>query len=96
MFLQRGLIGPRWRKVVAVPEAAVTDLCSPDDGFDGHPKHVESGFSVNKYMRTVASCWILLTFWLPVDFKQNQCNKGLVTSDIHFVKSRLRGDIFRF
>ena len=32
---------PRWRKVFAVPEAAVTALCSPDDGCDGHPKHVE-------------------------------------------------------
>ena len=45
-FLQRGLIRPRWRKVVAqilwpVPEAAVTVLCTPDDGCDGHPKHVE-------------------------------------------------------
>jgi len=75
-FLQRGLIGPRWRKVVTrirdmtctrscsysflyswlshvggrllhryviwrVPEAAVTVLCTPDDGCYGHPKHVE-------------------------------------------------------
>ena len=46
-FLQRGLIRPRWRKVVAllrnepVPEAAVTVLCTPDDGCDGHLKHVE-------------------------------------------------------
>ena len=39
-FLQRGQILPRWRKV-AVPEAAVTVLCTPDDGCDGHPKHVE-------------------------------------------------------
>jgi len=44
-FLQRGLIRPRWRKVVAqilwlVPEAAVKILCTPDDGCDGHPKHV--------------------------------------------------------
>ena len=44
-FLQRGLIRPRWRKVVApllwpVPEAAVTVSCT-DDGRDGHPKHVE-------------------------------------------------------
>ena len=31
--LQRGL--------KAVPEAAVTVLCTPDDGFDVHPKHVE-------------------------------------------------------
>ena len=41
IFLQRGLIRPRWRKVVAVPEAAVTVLCTPDDGCDGHPKYVE-------------------------------------------------------
>ena len=66
IFLQRGLIRPRWRKVVAklllrpVPEAAVTVLFSPDDGCNGYPKHVESDFAVNKYLRTVASCWILL------------------------------------
>ena len=24
-----------------VPEAAITVLCAPDDGCDGHPKHVE-------------------------------------------------------
>ena len=51
-FLQRGLIRPLWRKVVAqilwpVPEAAVTVLCSPDNECDGHPKHVESDFAVN-------------------------------------------------
>ena len=44
-FLQRGP-WPRWRKAVVqilwpVPEAAVTVLCTPDDGCDGHPKHVE-------------------------------------------------------
>ena len=44
-FLQRGQ-RPRWRKVVAqilwpVPEAAVTVLCTPDDGCDAHRKHVE-------------------------------------------------------
>jgi hypothetical protein len=26
---------------VPVPEAAVTVLCTPDDGCDGHPKYVE-------------------------------------------------------
>ena len=36
----------RWRKIVAltlwpVPEAVVTVWCTPDDGCDGHPKHVE-------------------------------------------------------
>jgi len=46
-FLQSGLIRPHWKKVVVmlllwpVPEAAVTILCTPDDGCDGHPKHVE-------------------------------------------------------
>ena len=45
-FLQRDHIWPRWRKAVAqilwpVPEAAVTVLCIPDDGRNGHPKHVE-------------------------------------------------------
>ena len=56
---------PCWRKVVAqilwpVPEAAVTVLCTPDNGCEWHPKHVESDFAVNKYLHTVASCWILL------------------------------------
>ena len=64
-FLQRGQIWPWWRKVVAqilwpIPEAAVTILCTPDDGCNGHPKHVESDFAVNKYLHTVASSWILL------------------------------------
>ena len=45
-FRQRGLIRERWRKVVAltlwpVPEAAFTVWCTPDEGFDRHPKHVE-------------------------------------------------------
>jgi len=44
-FMQRGPRS-RWRKVVAqilwpVPEAAVKVLCTPHDGCDGHPKHVE-------------------------------------------------------
>ena len=45
-FLQRGLIRPRWRKVVAltiwhVPEVAFIVWCTPDDRCDRHPKHVE-------------------------------------------------------
>ena len=32
----------------------------PDDGCNGHPQHAESDFAVNKYLRTVESCWILL------------------------------------
>jgi len=27
--------------VRSVPEAATTVLCTPDDGRDGHPKHIE-------------------------------------------------------
>ena len=70
-FFQCGLIRPLWRKVVApilwtVPEAAVAVLCSPDDGCDGHPKHVESDFAVNKYLNTVASCSILLIYMFEI------------------------------
>ena len=39
-----------------VPEAAVTFLCIPDDGCDGHPKNVENDFAVNKYLHTVSDC----------------------------------------
>ena len=51
-----------WHVIWPVPEAAVTVLCTPDDGCDWHPKQVDSVFAVNKYLHTVASCWILLTF----------------------------------
>jgi len=46
-FRQCVLIRPRWRKVVValtlwpVPKAAVKVWCTPDDGCDRHPKHVE-------------------------------------------------------
>jgi hypothetical protein len=45
-YFSLGLIWPRWRQVVAqilwpLPEAAVTVLCTPDDGCDGHPKLLE-------------------------------------------------------
>ena len=32
---------PRWREIVAVPEAVVTVLCTSDDGCGWHPKHLE-------------------------------------------------------
>ena len=59
-------IRPRWRKVVAqtlrpVPEAAVTVLCIPDDWCDD-TRNMLSNFAVNKYLHTVASCWILLIY----------------------------------
>jgi len=83
--MRRLSIRPRWRKVVAqilwpVPEAAVRVLCSPDDGCDGHPKHVESDFAINKYMHTVASCWILLIQSYDArnhEFKKKQLSKNL-------------------
>ena len=43
-----------------VTAASGTVLCAPDDGCEGHPRHVESDFTVNKYLHNVASCWILL------------------------------------
>jgi hypothetical protein len=45
-FLKRELISSRLRKLAhqivwSVPEAATKVLCTPDDGRDGRPKHVE-------------------------------------------------------
>ena len=58
-FLQLSLIRISRYVIWPVPEAAFTVLCTPHDWCDGHPKHV-----VNKYLHTVASCWILLIkFW---------------------------------
>ena len=59
-FCQRGL-RPRWQKVFAliiwpVPEAVVTVWCTPDDGVDRHPKHVESDFAI---INTCICCILL-------------------------------------
>ena len=75
-FLQLGQIWPLWRKVVAVPEAAFTVLCTPDGGYVGHPKHVESDFAVNKYLHTLASCWILLI--LSYDVRNHEYKIGYI------------------
>jgi len=41
-FRQRGLIRPRWRKVVAlIPEAAVTVVYTSDDVCIRHPQYVQ-------------------------------------------------------
>ena len=45
-FCQHGLIRQHWQNVVAlilwpVPEAGITVWCTPDNGCDRHPKHVE-------------------------------------------------------
>ena len=66
--LQRGQIGPRWRKVAVpilwpVPEAAVTVFSTPDDGCCD-TRNMYSDFAVNKYLHTVASCWIFINIEL--------------------------------
>ena len=43
-----------------IPEAATIVLCTPDDGRDGRPKHVNN-LAVNKYLHTDASRWISST-----------------------------------
>ena len=92
----RDLIMPRWRKVVAqilwlVPEAAVTVLCSPDYGCDGHPKHVESDFAVNKYPHTVASRWILL-IW-SYDVRNHEYKKQWRSDTVsHPTRTNIRND----
>ena len=60
------LIWSRLRKLApqivrSVPEAAATVLCTPDDGRDGRPKHVEQFSSKYIYLHTVASRWISST-----------------------------------
>jgi hypothetical protein len=40
-----------------IPDAVDTVVCSPDDGWKYHPKHVEQFPDINK-MCNVASCWI--------------------------------------
>jgi len=39
-----------------VPDAVVTVVCSPEDGWKYHPKHVQLCADINK-LYNVASCW---------------------------------------
>ena len=41
LYMFRVSIAPIIRSTKTLPEAAVTVFCSPDDGYDGHTKHVE-------------------------------------------------------
>ena len=59
-FLQRGQIWPRCRNVVAVPEAAVTVFYELLMMGAMDTRNMYGRFAVNKYLYTVASCWILL------------------------------------
>jgi hypothetical protein len=55
-YLHTGLIRPRWRAVAVpvlwpVPEAAVTDFSTPDDGYCD-TRNMYSDFAVYKYLYT--------------------------------------------
>ena len=55
---------PRWReaaaqKILPVPEAVVTVLCTPDDGWGWHPKHVEWTCWIINRLLCVASRWTI-------------------------------------
>jgi len=58
------LEGGSYTKVLPVPEALVTVLCTPDDGYGWHPKHIE--WTCRKI-----DCFVLhlvgqsLTLWTP-------------------------------
>ena len=45
------------------PDAVDTVVCTPDDGWRYHPKHVEQFPDINK-LCTVASCWIYIGIYL--------------------------------
>jgi len=57
----------RWPSLVTlergswtVPEAVVTDLCTPDDGCGRHPKHVEWTCRIINRLLCVASRWTII------------------------------------
>ena len=47
---------PKWASL----PVAIYSLCTPDDGWDRHPKHVELAIAKNKNA-IVASCWTYFT-----------------------------------
>jgi len=64
--LQRGqaglatLEGGNRTKILPVPEAVVTVLCTPDDGRGWHPKHVEWTCWIVNWLLCVASRWTII------------------------------------
>jgi len=66
IILQRGkdslatLEGGSCTKIWPVPEAAVTVLCTPDDGCGWHPKNVEWTCRIINRLICVASCWTII------------------------------------
>ena len=61
---------PRWKEVAAqkiwpIPEAVVTVLCTPDDGCNWHPKHVEWTCRIINRLLCVASRWTIFNIYCP-------------------------------
>ena len=58
---------PRWREVDAqktsLPKAAVTVLCTPDDGCGWHQKHVEWTCRIINRLLCVASLWTIINIY---------------------------------
>jgi len=74
---------PRWKKLAAtiiwpVPEAVDTVLCTPDDGCEKHPKHVE--WPCSEIKLTANSCILLgyynIKLWILV------CDGDFFCSDV--------------
>jgi len=57
-----------------MPDTVDTVICTPDDGWRYHPKHVEQFADVNK-LYIAASCWIIIdTYYAihgPLNIKYN-------------------------
>jgi len=61
------LEGANCTKIWAVPEAVVTVLCTPDDGFGWYPKHVEWTCRIMNRLLFVASpCTVINIIWWTV------------------------------
>jgi len=46
-----------------MPDAVDTVVCTPDDGWRSHPKHVEQFPDINK-LGNVAFCWTYIGIYL--------------------------------
>jgi len=49
-----------------VPETVVTVLCTPDDGYGWHPKHVEWNCRIINRLLCVASRWTIMNIFLVI------------------------------
>jgi len=64
------LEGGSCTKIWPVPEAVVTVLCTPDDWFGWHPKHVEWTWRIINRLLCVASRWTIVNIDLDVIYNQ--------------------------